>query len=160
MVPRLYHLYTESFSNIINNLLQLTRITQKIKPLPHGNLVCKILLIWRMLTRMTRSHCAGAAGGGQSCDPSLGAALCLHFLQTETHHSPPSPTFSPPPPKIQPLKRICAHTTAPFYPCPIPKIPRSSKNSTSPPLKNNTQGQIPNPIPKGMHLAHFHLISF
>ena len=114
-----------------NNLFQLTKITQKAKVLPHGNLVCKIPLTWRMLTRMTRSHCAGAAGGGQSCDPSLGAALCLHFLQTETHHSPPSPTFSPPSPNTTPQKRILAHITAPFHlsiiPCSLPKIPRSSK---------------------------------
>ena len=105
----------------------------KVKVLPHGNLVCKIPLIWRMLTRMTRSHCAGAAGGGQSCDPSLGAALCLHFLQTETHHSPPSPTSSPPSPKIQPLKKEFVHRSQPPSlpppsPSPLPKIPRFSKN--------------------------------
>ena len=53
---------------------------------------------------MTRSHCAGVAAGGQSCDPSLGAALCLHFLQTETHHSPPSPI--PHPLKYNPSKEF------------------------------------------------------
>ena len=107
--------------------------------MPHGNLVCKIPLIWRMLTRMTRSHCAGAAGGGQSCDPSLGAALCLHFLQTETHHSPPSPPSVPHPPKYNPSKQQHpsihplspkTYTSSIPSPAPLRKIIHKGKSQT------------------------------